>query len=71
MSDATRDRVEGTLDDAKGRGKMAIGDLTDNERLQEEGAADRASGGLKKAGAGIKDKVGDIVDRVTGNDGDR
>lgn len=44
-------------DDMKGRVKEAAGDLTDDEDLQREGKADRA-------GAKVKDTVGDAVDKV-------
>lgn len=71
MSSSSRDRIEGTLDDAKGRGKMAVGDLTGDQDLKDEGAKDRATGAVKNLGADVKDKVGDLVDKVTGNDKDR
>jgi len=44
-------------DEIKGRVKEAAGDLTDDERLQREGSAD-------KAGGKVKEKVGDAVDKV-------
>ena len=45
------------FDDMKGRAKEAAGDLTDNEDLEREGKIDQATGT-------IKDKVGDVADRV-------
>ena len=48
---------DGTLDEAKGRAKEAVGDLTDNERLQGEGKVDRASGQTKSAVGTIADKI--------------
>jgi uncharacterized protein YjbJ (UPF0337 family) len=42
-------------DEAKGRAKKAIGDLTDNDRLKNEGQVDQAKGAVKDA----VDKVGD------------
>lgn len=47
----------GKMDDAKGRAKQAAGDLTDNDRLKNEGRVDRATGS-------VKDKVGDAADKV-------
>jgi uncharacterized protein YjbJ (UPF0337 family) len=44
-------------DEAKGRTKEAAGDLTDNDRLKNEGKVDRASGN-------VKEKVGDGADKV-------
>jgi uncharacterized protein YjbJ (UPF0337 family) len=49
--------TDGTTDDLKGRAKEAAGDLTDNDRLKNEGKVDRASGS-------VKDKVGDAADSV-------
>ncbi len=48
---------DGTMDDAKGRGKEALGDLTGDEQLKDEGKVDRASGT-------VKDKVGGIADKA-------
>ncbi|CAN5147339.1 hypothetical protein BH18ACT4_BH18ACT4_11380 [soil metagenome] len=45
------DRVQ----DAKGRGKEAIGKLTDNEDLENKGKTDQAK-------ASVKGKIGDAVD---------
>lgn len=47
------DRVQ----DAKGRAKEAIGDLTGNEDLENKGKADQAK-------ASVKEKAGDVVDAV-------
>ncbi|HEX4867500.1 MAG TPA: CsbD family protein [Acidimicrobiales bacterium] len=51
-------------DDLKGRVKEAAGDLTDNERLEREGKADRAEGKVKDAVDGARDKLGDLADKV-------
>jgi uncharacterized protein YjbJ (UPF0337 family) len=45
------------IDEAKGRTKEAAGDLTDDEKLKREGKIDRAT-------SSIKDKVGDVADKV-------
>ena len=45
------------MDDAKGKAKEAVGDLTDNDDLKREGKMDQA-------GATVKKKVGDAVDAV-------
>ena len=52
---------DGTMDDAKGRIKQAAGDLTDNDRLKNEGRVDRAAGSLKDAVGGAADKVKDAM----------
>jgi uncharacterized protein YjbJ (UPF0337 family) len=43
------------MDEAKGRTKEALGDLTDDEKLKREGKLDQA-------GATVKKKTGDAVD---------
>ena len=48
---------DGTMDDAKGRTKEAVGDLTGDQDLKDEGKVDRASGKLKDAVGGIADKA--------------
>jgi uncharacterized protein YjbJ (UPF0337 family) len=45
------------IDEAKGRAKEAAGDLTDDEGLKREGKVDRAT-------STVKDKVGDVADKV-------
>ena len=48
---------DGTTDDLKGRAKEAAGDLTNDDEMKREGKVDRAS-------SSIKDKVGDVADKV-------
>jgi uncharacterized protein YjbJ (UPF0337 family) len=45
------------VDEGKGRLKEAAGDLTGDQDLKNEGKVDKASGT-------IKDKVGDVADKV-------
>lgn len=54
---------DGTMDDAKGRGKEALGDLTGDQELKDEGKVDRASGKAKDAVGGIADKVKNLLRR--------
>jgi len=49
------------LDDAKGRTKEALGDLTDDQELKNEGKVDRASGKVKDAVSGIADKAKNLL----------
>ncbi|MDQ2725115.1 MAG: CsbD family protein [Actinomycetota bacterium] len=51
------------MDDAKGRAKEAAGSLTDDDDLKNEGKADRASGKVKDAVDGVKDKVNETLRR--------
>lgn len=48
---------DGKMDEGKGRTKEALGDLTGDQELKDEGKVDRASGT-------IKDKVGGIADKA-------
>ena len=51
------------MDDAKGRAKEAAGSLTDDDELKNEGKTDRASGKVKDAVDGVKDKAHDLLHR--------
>ena len=52
---------DGTLDDAKGRTKEALGDLTGDEDLKNEGKIDRATGKIKDAVGGVADKAKELL----------
>ena len=45
------------IDEAKGRTKEAVGDLTDDEKLKREGKIDRSV-------SSVKDTVDDVADKV-------
>lgn len=49
--------MSGEFDQAKGRAKQAVGDLTDDKEMQAEGETDETSGKLK-------DKFDETVDKV-------
>jgi uncharacterized protein YjbJ (UPF0337 family) len=51
------DDIKHNAEDMKGKAKEAVGDATDNERLEADGQADQAKANLKKAGDDIKDAV--------------
>lgn len=51
-------------DQAKGRIKQAVGDLTDDKDLKREGKADEAAGKAKRAVGNIKDKADDAIDHL-------
>ena len=51
----------GNTDEAKGRAKEALGDLTDNDKLRQKGGIDRAKGQ-------VKDVVDKAADRAAGKD---
>ena len=48
---------DGTMDSAKGHTKEAVGDLTGDEELKDEGKVDRASGKVKDIVGGVADKA--------------
>ena len=52
------------LDQAKGRVKQAAGDLTDNDRLKDEGKADELGGKVKETLDSVRDMAHDAVDSV-------
>ncbi|MFC8680739.1 CsbD family protein [Microbacterium ureisolvens] len=49
------DDIKHNLEDAKGKAKEAVGDATDNERLQAEGQGEQFGAKMKKAGDDVKD----------------
>jgi uncharacterized protein YjbJ (UPF0337 family) len=67
MTDSSRDRIEGKVDELTGRDKSAFGDVTDNDQRRAEGDADQTEGKFKQGVADVKDKVDDVVKKVTGN----
>ena len=54
----------GILDEAKGRAKEAAGDITDDDKLKQDGKADRLAGKAKDAIDSVKDKAKDAVDSI-------
>jgi uncharacterized protein YjbJ (UPF0337 family) len=67
MSDQSKDRIDGKVDEVTGRGKSALGDLTGDEQMKSEGDVDQASGKAKQGVADLKDKADDLVKKVTGS----
>jgi uncharacterized protein YjbJ (UPF0337 family) len=57
-----RDELEGKKDEVKGKVKQGVGDVTDNERLHDEGVADEASGKVQGAYGKGKRKVGEAIE---------
>ncbi len=53
MKSSSQDKVEGTVNEIKGRAKEAYGQATNNPQLRDEGRADRVDGKIQK-------KVGDV-----------
>ena len=59
---------EGKADQLKGDAKEALGNVANNEQLQNEGKADQLLGGAKEklaeAGDAIKDKANEVAAKV-------
>ncbi|GAB3266238.1 CsbD family protein [Kineosporia babensis] len=49
------DKIKNTAQNVAGKAKEAVGKVTDNERLENEGRADQASADVKQAGENVKD----------------
>jgi uncharacterized protein YjbJ (UPF0337 family) len=56
--------MDNDLDQAKGRVKQAVGDLTDDKDLKKEGKADENAGKVKEFFEDAKDKADNMVDKV-------
>jgi len=59
-----KDELDGKGDQVKGKVKQAWGDLTDNERVHDEGVADEASGQVQEGFGKARRKVGDALHDV-------
>jgi uncharacterized protein YjbJ (UPF0337 family) len=52
-----KDRVQGSFDQAKGKVKEGVGNLTGDQKLKGEGKADQVAGKVENAIGSAKDKV--------------
>jgi uncharacterized protein YjbJ (UPF0337 family) len=59
-----RDEVKGRSERMKGKLKQAAGDLTDDERLREEGVADEAVGRAQEGFGRARRKVGEVIEEI-------
>lgn len=62
-----RDELDGQADQVKGRVKQAWGDLTNNERLHDEGVADEAAGDVQEGVGRARRKVGEAIEDIGEN----
>ena len=62
-----RDEIEGRSESLKGKLKQAAGDLTDNERLHDEGVADEAAGDTQETLGRARRKVGEAIEDLGEN----
>jgi uncharacterized protein YjbJ (UPF0337 family) len=63
--------MDNDLDQAKGRVKQAVGDLTDDKEMKKEGKTDENAGKVKEFFEDAKDKADDLVDKVKDKVNDR
>jgi uncharacterized protein YjbJ (UPF0337 family) len=52
-----REHVKGTIEQAKGAVKEAVGKLTGDKKLQAEGKADKVEGAVRKGVGDVKDAL--------------
>jgi len=52
-----KDRIKGSLDQAKGKIKEGIGKATGDSKLETEGKADQFTGKVQNTIGGLKDKI--------------
>jgi uncharacterized protein YjbJ (UPF0337 family) len=55
----------GKIDQAKGRAKQAVGDLTGNRKLKAEGQVDEAGGKVEEAVGQIQRKTGEAMKKIS------
>ncbi|HEY5166299.1 MAG TPA: CsbD family protein [Pseudolabrys sp.] len=57
-----KDRIQGSLEQAKGKVKEVAGKATGDSKLQAEGKTQQVAGKLQNAVGGFKDAVKEAVD---------
>jgi uncharacterized protein YjbJ (UPF0337 family) len=59
-----KDELDGKARAAKGKLKQGVGELTDNERLRDEGVADEAAGDVQDTLGRGRRKIGEAIEDV-------
>jgi uncharacterized protein YjbJ (UPF0337 family) len=57
-----QDELKGKAEAAKGKVKQAVGDLTDNQDLHDEGVVDEAAGDTQATIGKARRKVGEAIE---------
>jgi uncharacterized protein YjbJ (UPF0337 family) len=57
-----KDRIKGSVEQAKGKVKETFGKLTGDAKVESEGKADKAAGKVKNTVGGMKDKVREVIE---------
>ena len=60
-----KDERNGKFEQAKGRVKQAVGDLTGNKHLRTEGQVDEAKGKVKEAVGSVRHAIVDAADKIS------
>ena len=66
-----KDRIEGKMDDVKGRVKRQVGEWTGDEETQAEGIKDQVKGKAQNAFGKLKDEGRDAIDNLDKDRRDR
>lgn len=61
---STSDKIKGMANEAAGNIKQGVGNLTGNDRLRAEGAAQEAKGEMQQAVGKTKDAAKDVANRA-------
>jgi uncharacterized protein YjbJ (UPF0337 family) len=59
-----KDRVDGKIEEIKGRVKRQVGEWTGDKETQAEGAAEQVKGKIQNAWGKVKDAGRDTLDRT-------
>jgi uncharacterized protein YjbJ (UPF0337 family) len=59
-----KDELKGKAEALKGKAKQAVGDLTDDEQLHDEGVVDEAAGNTRDAIGRGRRKVGEAIEDI-------
>ncbi len=59
-----RDELDGKAQALKGKLKQAAGDLTDDERLRQEGEADEVIGKTQDGIGRVRRKAGEVIEDI-------
>jgi uncharacterized protein YjbJ (UPF0337 family) len=59
-----KDELDGKGQQIKGKVKQGMGDLTDNDRLRDEGVADEAAGDVQEGFGKGRRKIGEAIEDI-------
>ncbi len=61
---STTDKIKGVANEALGKAKQGIGDVTGNDKLKTEGAAQELKGKTQSTVGDAKDTVKSVTDKL-------